>query len=308
MFALQLILVGCSLGPAPEANRITNLDPGSGETSNSVGVPAGTFTMGRKHSIHTDQIPAHQVVLDAFVIDATLVTMADFRAFVDQTGHLTSAEIQGFGKTAVLGMKDWEWRSVPGANWRQPWGAENAATISITDDMPVTMVSWLDANAYCSWRAARLPTEAEWEYAMRAGSETRFPWGNTPVRPDGLLGLNYWEGATHAENALSDGFLYLSPVRAFPPNNWGIYDPAGNVWQWTADWYAADTFAKNAAAGPDGVRNPTGPEIGTHKVARGGSWWCSTDTCGGYGLTIRGKTLPNAPFSNNGFRCVVASK
>lgn len=281
-------------------------------------VPAGAFTMGRELG-PPDQVPAHLVALDAFWLDETLVTVAAFRAFVDATGHRTSAENAGSGKTAFVGMKDWEWREVRGATWRAPWGTSDTSktsggSVDVRDDHPVTMVSWNDARAFCAWAGKRLPTEAEWEYAMRAGSTTRFPWGPRAHTDDGrrMLGrdgrddararFNHWEGATHAENPALDGFVYLSPVRAYPPNAWGFYDPVGNVWQWTADWYAPDTFALDAATRGE-THNPTGPATGTHKVARGGSWWCSASTCHGFGLVTRGKTLPSAPFSNNGFRC-----
>ena len=221
--------------------------------------------------------------------------------FVDQTAYVTSAEKRGTGKTAILGMKEWEWRELRGLSWRAPWGVANQHLIQYTEEMPVTMVSWIDANAYCQWKGRRLPTEAEWEYAMRAGATTRFPWGDEVRASDGQSRLNHWEGDTHKENSLADGWLYLSPIKTYPPNRWGIYDPAGNVWQWVADWYAEDTFRKNAKKTP--ISNPQGPSKGVFKVARGGSWWCSKNTCHGYGLITRGKTRPDASFSNNGFRC-----
>lgn len=270
---------------------------GCASQSELVRVPAGSFVLGHLTG-PADQIPPHRVTLGPFRIERTLVTNDGFAAFVQATGYVTTAERRGTGKTAILGMSDWEWREVAGVSWRAPWGADNARFIPLRGDMPVTMVSWFDAAAYCQWRGRRLPTEAEWEYAMRAGATTRFPWGDAaealPAR------LNYWQGATHLDNSGADGWLYVSPVRTYPPNRWGIYDPAGNVWQWTADWYAPDTFAKDAG----GVSDPRGPAEGTHKVARGGSWWCSAGTCHGYGLVTRGKTRPEASFSNNGFRCV----
>jgi sulfatase modifying factor 1 len=265
-------------------------------------VPAGRFVMGRPHADHLDEMPPHDVLVSTFLLQVTLVTVDDYAAFVRATGYVTSAERRGSGKTAVEGMNDWEWRAVRGASWRAPWGPGNVDSIPLRGDLPVTMVSWLDADAYCRWRGRRLPTEAEWEYAMRAGATTRFPWGETPQR-DGRPGLNYWEGDTHRENPATDGWTYLSPVRAFPPNRWGFYDPSGNVWQWVADWWAPDTYARDAAAHPEGVRDPGGPARGRQKVARGGSWWCSRRTCHGYGLEMRGKTEPDASFSNNGFRC-----
>jgi formylglycine-generating enzyme len=264
-----------------------------------IAIAAGTFTMGRDDTAHADERPAHEVQISAFSIDETLVTFADFRDFVDATGFVTSAERLGFGMTAREGMADWAWERVAGASFRAPWGPGAGAPPPREDD-PVVMVSWHDAQAFCAHRDARLPTEAEWEYAMRAGSSgTRFPWGDDPRRPGGDLGLNYWQGRSHEADTREDGFLYVSPVRAFPPNAWGLYDPVGNAWQWAADWYGAGTYRHDAA----GVRDPVGPARGWAKVARGGSWWCSARACSAYGLWARGKSRPDAPFSNNGFRC-----
>ncbi|MFO0547573.1 MAG: formylglycine-generating enzyme family protein [Polyangiaceae bacterium] len=263
---------------------------------------AGKFERGRARPWRPDEAPPHVVELSAFEIDATLVTRDQFATFVAETGYVSTAEKAGYGVSAHEGMDDWEWERVARASWRRPFGAEDADTAGfLRGDAPVVMVSWLDAVAYCEHYGLRLPTEAEWEYAMRAGSEgTRFPWGDEPER-DGRLALNFWQGESHHENARVDGFVYVSPVRAFPPNRWGIYDPAGNVWQWVADWYAKDTYALAAAASP--VHDPRGPESGRSRILRGGSWWCGSCTCAGYGLYYRGKALPTATFNNNGFRC-----
>ena len=228
------------------------------------------------------------------------MTVAQFRAYVEDAGVVTSAEKLGFGMVAVEGMADWEWKKTPGATWRSPFPD---AGLPLDDNWPVVMVSWLDAARYCQHFGLRLPTEAEWEYAMRAGTHTRFPWGETPVRPDGGYGLNFWQGK-HQRNERGDGFVYLSPVRAFPPNAWGLYDATGNVWQWVADWYDPMTYENDKS----GVKNPQGPDAGRYKAARGGSWWCSKHTCSGYGLFARGKTQPDAPYNNNGFRCVKDGK
>jgi sulfatase modifying factor 1 len=264
-------------------------------------LPAATFTQGRDRSPRRDERPAHPVSVASFCIDRTLVTRADFARFVAATRHVTTAERAGYGIESVEGMDDWAWRRVPHGDWRRPFRAEDADTRAfLRDDAPVVMVSWHDAVAYCSWRHGRLPTEAEWEYAMRAGSAgTRYPWGDEPTDADGHLRLNFWQGASHARNERRDGHVYVSPVRAFAPNAWGLYDPVGNVWQWTADRYRADAYARPL---DDGA--PTDAGVVERRVLRGGSWWCAACTCEGYGLWYRGHAEARAAFSNNGFRCV----
>jgi sulfatase modifying factor 1 len=270
-----------------------------------VAIPAGEFTRGRPRGDDTrpDEWPPHRVRLAAFELDRTLVTRAAFARFVDETRYVTTGEQRGYGVASREGMRDWEWERVPHASWRKPFIAEDADSRAfLRDDVPVVMVSWHDAVAYCAHAGKRLPTEAEWEYAMRAGSEaTRFPWGDEPER-DGKLALNFWQGVSHHENLRLDGFVYVSPVKTFPPNAWGIRDPVGNVWQWTADWYSRETYPRLAATGAIAV-DPRGPETGEQRVARGGSWWCGRCTCEGYGLTYRGKGRPDAVYNNNGFRC-----
>jgi formylglycine-generating enzyme required for sulfatase activity len=265
-------------------------------------VQGGEFVRGRDAPARADEGPPHRVRVHGFLLDATLVTRADFARFVAETGYQTTAERIGFGMAAWDGMDDWEWERVPGASWREPVppGTPGGETFK-QDDAPVVMVSWGDAEAYCGHLRKRLPTEAEWEYAMRARGTGRFPWGDSPRGADGAYRLNFFQGESHRKNLVEDGYLYVSPVRAFPPNAWGIYDPVGNVWQWTHDFYAPDTYARAAAAG--GVTDPTGPATGTSRVLRGGSWWCGACTCEGYGLEYRGKANPSAPFNNNGFRC-----
>jgi formylglycine-generating enzyme len=265
-------------------------------------VPAGTFTRGQAAATRRDESPMQRVHLSAFGMDATLVTRTAFARFVGETGYVTSAERRGYGTGAREGMDDWAWERVPHGSFRRPFvgdlDPDNRAFLR--DDAPVVMVSFHDAVAFCAHRQARLPTEAEWEYAMRAGSEgTRYPWGDAPERSDGTLLLNFWQGISHHHNLRLDGFVYVSPVRAFPPNALGFYDPVGNVWQWTADWYAADAYARG---GPE-VSDPPGPDHGTSRVLRGGSWWCGACACEGNGLSYRGKADPNAAFNNNGFRC-----
>jgi formylglycine-generating enzyme required for sulfatase activity len=272
-----------------------------------VAIPSGGFLRGRKTSERRDEIPPHHVRVHAFFMDATLVTRADFARFVAATGYLSTAEQRGYGVGAQEGMNDWEWERIPGASWRHPYWEETKDTPAfLRDDAPVVMVSFLDAQAYCAYHGKRLPTESEWEYAMRAGREgTRYPWGDDPERTPGVLGCNFWQGASHRQNLRKDGHVYVSPVRAFPPNAWGLYDPVGNVWQWTADYYAEDTYpALGRAARGGEVVDPQGPAQGVKRVVRGGSWWCGACTCEGNGLFYRGKSEPTAAFNNIGFRCV----
>ncbi|MFZ5890731.1 MAG: formylglycine-generating enzyme family protein [Myxococcota bacterium] len=272
-----------------------------------VRIPAGSFMRGRATGGRRDERPPHRVHVSSFEIDATLVTRAAFAHFVDVTGYVTSAERQGFGMASREGMEDWAWQRLPRGSFRRPFLGEpdhdNRAFLH--EQAPVVMVSHTDASAYCAWRGARLPTEAEWEYAMRAGSEaTRYPWGDTPERPDGKLGLNFWQGSSHRRNLRTDGFVYVSPVRAFQPNAYGLYDAVGNVWQWTADWYTPDAYARSGRE----VSDPTGPAEGTLRVLRGGSWWCGACACEGNGLFYRGKAHPEAAYNNNGFRCARRAK
>lgn len=288
--SLSVALVACHA-------RLASPPPGDihrEAESDMVHVPGGTFVRGHEDADRPDESPPQTVTLRGFWIDRTLVTRAAFERFVGATKYVTTAERLGYGVAAKEGMDDWEWRRVPNGSWRRPFLEEDEdARAFLRPDAPVVMVSWDDAVAYCTHAQKRLPTEAEWEYAMRAGSTgTRYPWGDSPER-GGKISLNYWQGDSHHENARRDGHVYVSPVRTFPPNAWGIFDPVGNVWQWTADWYS-----------PTAYSDPNPPVTGRARVMRGGSWWCGPCTCEGNGLHYRGKADPRAAFNNNGFRCV----
>ena len=260
-------------------------------------IPAGDFTQGRDdEDARKDERPAHAVHVAAFALERTLVTREAFARFVEKTGYLTTADRLGFGMASREGMDDWAWERVPHGSFRAPFIADTIGKEAfLATSAPAVMVSHEDAVAYCTHLGRRLPTESEWEYAMRArAAGTRYPWGPSPMR-DGRPGLNYWQGESHHKNDLEDGFLYVSPVRAFPPNAWGLYDPVGNVWQWTADVYDPRGYAK--------VKAGTSQPIGEQRVLRGGSWWCGACTCEGNGLFYRGHADPAAVFNNNGFRC-----
>ncbi|GBC81628.1 Serine/threonine-protein kinase pkn1 [bacterium HR10] len=250
------------------------------------------------HEIYDDEGPVHEVALSPFFIDLHEVTNAEFARFVQATGYKTDAERKGESWVFRQGARDWA--LVRGADWRHPLGPDD----SIADrmDHPVVHVSWNDAFAYCRWAGKRLPTEAEWEYAARAGHRGQtYPWGDE-LKPGGKLMANFWQGHWPDRNLLEDGYYYTAPVCSFPPNDFGLCDMVGNVWEWTADWYAEDYYAHSP------VVNPQGPSSGEMRVARGGSWFCSPNYCGAYRVAFRGKSPPDASFNNVGFRCAKDAK
>jgi formylglycine-generating enzyme required for sulfatase activity len=234
--------------------------------------------------------PVHQVCLDEYSIDRTEVTVRQFAQFVQETGYLTVAERVGEALVFLdRGGGQYGWEYVGGASWRRPGGPSGS---SPSDSMPVAQIDWEDALAYCQWAGGRLPTEAEWEHAARGPSNALYPWGND--RPTGSL-LNFCESncpGGGGEAAQDDGYARGAPVASFPANAFGLYDMAGNVWEWVADWYGPYTSASQD--------NPAGPGSGTEHVLRGGSW--------GYGAGAARSTYRFAPgdepAETYGFRCV----
>lgn len=214
-------------------------------------VPAGSFKMGMEDGNPAEQ-PVHTVRLDAFWIDRTEVTVAMFQEFAKATDYQTVAEKEGHGIAFVSG--NWQ-PQLTGATWKRPHGPNGRAAIG---DHPVTQVSWQDAEKYCLWAGGRLPTEAEWEYAARGPDSNKYPWGNDPPTPN-LVNYN----RLHFETQLG-----TTPVGSYPNGkSWvGVVDMAGNVWEWTADWYDGNYYSESP------TNNPQGPKNGKHKVRRGGSW------------------------------------
>ncbi len=211
------------------------------------------------------EVPRHKVVLPTFYMDTAEVTNRLFQEFVKSTGHQTTAEREGDARAFVKG-KGWE--TVKGASWRKPEGKE-AVFVSNRTDHPVVSVSWDDATAYCEHYDKRLPSEAEWEYAARAGTPTRNWWGNDP--PSSRRVANIADVSTKAlfKNYLAsydDGFEQTAPVRVMGTNPWGLYDMIGNVAEWTVDWYGEDYYSQSTTS------SPRGPSTGTYRVIRGGSW------------------------------------
>ncbi len=218
----------------PTVHLPTKAQRGMDVVAGMVRIRAGRFQMGSDFTGATDQRPAHEVQVDEFWLDRHPVTNRQFAAFVAATGTMTTAEQAGQGHVFDRAQK-W-WVVVKGAQWRRPTGL--ASSIAGRDDQPVVQVSWYDAVAYARWADRWLPTEAEWEYAARGGLfDAEFPWGREET-PGGEYRANYWQGIFPIEGEPLDGFAETSPVGAFPMNRLGMFDMAGNVWQWCGDWYS----------------------------------------------------------------------
>jgi formylglycine-generating enzyme required for sulfatase activity len=274
-----------------------------------VRIPAGDALLGNAdmHAYPGDgEGPVHAVRLDAFELAPHAVTNNEFGRFAEATGYRSEAERFGwsfvfggllpddFPETRAVAAAPW-WRQVEGASWRRPEGPQS--TLRGRGDHPVVHVSWSDALAFCAWARARLPTEAEWEYAARGGLEGRvYPWGDE-LEPGGEHRMNVWQGAFPTRNTLADGYLGTAPVDAYPPNGFGLYNMTGNVWEWCADWFDPGAYARDR---PD---NPQGPPSGTHRVSRGGSYLCHASYCRRYRVAARNGLTPDSSTGNTGFRC-----
>lgn len=271
-------------------------------------IPSNTFRMGSDENEGEPsdaEGPTRLVTLDAFKIGRYAVSNRDFAAFVNATAYVTVAQEAGWSFVfAGLLPDDFEstrgvldapwWREVPGARWDQPEGP--GSSIAGRLDHPVVHVSWLDAQAYCEWAGARLPTEAEWECAARGGLEgRRFAWGDD-LTPDGQHRCNIWQGRFPRENLLEDGHYGTAPVDTFEPNGFGLYNVCGNAWEWCADW-----FGNQIDARPQ--NSPRGPLTGERRVIRGGSHLCHESYCNRYRVAARSSNDPLASTSHMGFRC-----
>jgi sulfatase modifying factor 1 len=303
-----------------------------------VKIPAGEFLMGASDKEgRPDEYPQHTVRVDGFWMDATEVTNAMFRKFVDATGYVTTAERKpdweelkkqlppGTPKppdsvlvaaslvftppAQPVQLNDashwWQW--VKGANWKHPGGP--GSSIEGKDNYPVVQVSWDDAAAYAKWAGKRLPTEAEWEWAARAGLTNQpYTWGSESI-DKGKPKANVWQGHFPDYNTVTDGFARIAPVKKFAANAYGLFDMAGNVWEWCSDWYRADYYKQ---AGGQKLIDPTGPATSfdpdeptvPKKVVRGGSFLCHASYCASYRVSARMKTSPDTGLEHTGFRCV----
>jgi formylglycine-generating enzyme len=306
-----------------------------------VWIPGGEFSMGARdprglehggHDAMPDARPIHRVAVDGFWMDATEVTNEQFARFVKATGYVTVAETKPtraefpdapesslvagsivFSPTAEPVRLDdhlqW-WRYVPGADWRHPTGP--GSDLRGRAQHPVVQVAYEDAAAYARWAGGRLPTEAEWEFAARGGLAGKlYPWGDE-LRPQGRWMANIYEGRfpVAGADAGEDGFAGLAPVATYPPNAYGLFDVAGNAWEWVSDWYRPDHYATLARQGV--VSNPQGPDTSfdpaepgqAKRVHRGGSFLCVEQYCTRYMIGTRGKGEVRTGSNHVGFRCV----
>jgi formylglycine-generating enzyme required for sulfatase activity len=291
----QLVAV-TSIPPAP----LSEPDIGSPWTSPAdgmvmVSVPAGEFLMGSTDDdpdANADEKPQHMLYVDAFWIDRTEVTNALFTDFVEATGHKTAAENAGTGW--VYDQDARKWKEVAGADWRHPRG--QGSDLVGLDSFPVVQVSWDDALAYCHWAGRRLPTEAEWEKAARGTDGRKYPWGNGPVAGELVNFCDSMCSAGWKDQAVDDGYSETAPVgsHAAGASPYGAVDMAGNVWEWTADWYGAGYYSSSPG------RNPSGPREGQERALRGGSM---SGTKLGVRAVIRDRKPPASRYNNVGFRC-----
>ena len=295
---------------------------GSDETGESLcGLPGVT----------RDAQPVHRVYVDGFWMDRTTVTNEQFEKFVQATGYVTIAELTPTPKdfpgvppenlvagscvfTPTAGPVKLDdhfqwWRYQAGANWRHPDGPDS--DLKGKEKYPVVHVAYGDAVAYATWAGKGVPTESQFEFAARGGLHGQlYAWGND-LKPGGKWMANIYEGDFPVRDSGADGFAGIAPVAQFPPNRYGLYDMAGNVWQWMSDWYRPDTYARQKRAG--GIpRNPKGPDTPSDpaepnekkRVHRGGSFLCTDQYCTRYMVGTRGKGEARTGSNHLGFRCV----
>ncbi len=313
-----------------------NESPGSPKLARDIiFIPGGTFRMGSDRH-YPEEAPVHQVIVDGFWMDRTPVSNRQFREFVRATGHVTFAEKRPDPKdypgalphmlyagslvftppSRPADLRFWGewWTFLKGADWRHPYGPRS--TINGLDNHPVVHVAYSDALAYAHWAGKDLPTEAEWEFAARGGLDgAEFAWGDA-FTPDGRHMANTWQGDFPRQNLAQDGFERTSPVTAFPPNGYGLYDMIGNVWEWTRDFYAAKhpADAPKACCIPENPRggredesyDPCQPESRIpRRVLKGGSHLCAPNYCRRYRPAARHPQPVDTSASHVGFRCIV---
>ncbi len=298
-------------------------------------VPNGSYQMGGKsEQAQADEFPRREIQVDGFFMDATEVTNSQFMEFVKATNYVTVAEREidweemkkelpagtpkppdsvlmpgslVFAPTeGPVDLNDysqwWEWKI--GANWKHPQGPDSG----IEDRMehPVVHIAWEDALAYAKWAGKRLPSEAEWEWAAMGGkNDVKYPWGDDPVEK-AFSKANFWQGFFPYQNLEQDGFYSTSPVKSFPPNGYGLYDMAGNVWEFCQDKYHYQAYQQDITAYPKGPKSSLDPRepYAEKYVVRGGSFLCNDSYCSGYRVARRMSTTKDSGLNHTGFRCV----
>jgi formylglycine-generating enzyme len=327
LVALALLSCACTTKATVERrNRQltkTAIDSNRPKPSDMRWIPGGEFRMGSENATES---PVHEVTVSAFWMDTHELTNAEFAKFVQATGHVTVAEkapprdefpdappdklVPGAlvftGTPTAVPLNDYTqwWTYRAGANWRHPQGPETS--LNGKDRYPVVDVAFGDASAYCAWAGKRLPTEAEWEFAARGGLDhATYVWGNHPSEKM----ANLWQGEFPHLNTAADGFPGIAPVGSFSANGYGLVDMAGNVWEWTNDWYAPFGPAVSAVnpAGPQKSYDPIEPNT-QKRVIKGGSFLCNDSYCSGYRPSARMAAEVNTPMEHTGFRCVIGGE
>ena len=324
--------LAAEFGSLPSAQSMAQLKDAQRQSASNrpiaqtVWIQGGEFSMGSDEPQFPDARPWHRVRVDGFHMDKTLVTNAEYAAFVRATGYVTVAEqvpnakdypgaspeklVAGSvvfappGPAVALNNLYQGWDFVKGANWRHPEGPQS--DLSGRLNHPVVQVAYDDVVAYCSWTDGRLPTEAEFEYAARGGMERkRYAWGDE-FRPSGKFMANTFQGHFPDNNTAEDGYISTSPVGSFPANSYGLYDMAGNVWEWTSDYYQTLAATGKVAQNPRGPSDSFDPgEPGIPKrVQRGGSFLCTDQYCSRYSVGARGRGAADTGTNHVGFRCV----
>ena len=311
---------------------------GDTSTAGMVWIAAGEFDMGADNNqANADEYPKHKVQVNAFYIDITEVTNEQFKKFTDATGYITMAERkpdwetlknslppgtakpadsllvaaslvfkQTHGPVDLNDFNQW-WIWEVGASWKHPQGP--GSNLKGKENHPVVHISWDDAMAYCKWAGKRLPTEAEWEFAARGGLINNiYPWGNEPINMRKIK-ANSWGGNFPYFNNKQDGFVKTAPVKSFAPNGYGLYDMAGNVWEWCSDLYDAGfykTVEGKISINPQGANKSNDPQdpYAEKRVMRGGSFLCNDSYCSGYRVARRMKSSHDTGLEHTGFRCV----
>lgn len=298
--------------PVPEAIR----EARAGSTEGMVQLDGGIFLMGTEDDdqwVDDGEGPIREVKVNPFWIDKTTVTNAQFTEFIDDTSYVTESERFGWSyvflgqlpkskqrkmKASTVRNLQW-WYAVDGVYWRKPEGP--GSNIKKRMDHPVVHVSWSDAMAYCSWAGKRLATEAEWEFAARGGLiQKKYCWGDE-LTPEGKHRCNIWQGTFPHTNTAEDGYAWTAPAKSFRANGYGLYNMAGNVWEWCSEWFSPDWHKPSSPLTRD---NPRGPEAGQSKVMRGGSFLCHISYCNRYRVAARTANTPDSSTTNCGFRTV----